>query len=125
MPDIKEQGSYEYTATSVTVEAEPGGVKTSVNYEGTVTGYGTVLLTVIFRASGPDAKGGTIEAAATGYMEDGEIAFGQSQGVFEECGKHQWRVRGIDTVSDGSVFLSDGIADLETRTLRGKFHSWE
>ena len=125
MPEIKEQGSYEYQATSITVEAEDTGVKTTVNYEGSVTGYGTVLATVIYRASGPDAKGGTVEAAATGYLEDGEIAFGQSHGVFEESGKHQWRVRGIDTVSDGSVFLSDGTADLETRSLKGKIYSWD
>ena len=34
-------------------------------------------------------------------------------------------MRGIDKVSDGSVNISDGIADLETRTLKGKFYSWE
>ena len=66
-------GEFSFIATSVTVSTSPdGGASSQVNYEGTGSGYGTVLGTLTFSASEPGADSGTATWVGTGYLENGE-----------------------------------------------------
>jgi hypothetical protein len=113
-------------STSVTVTAlEDGGGANHVNLEGTATGYGTVIGTLTFVADAPGVKSGTTSWLGAGYLDDGEIRQGSGEGVYEESGKHKWRVRSIVRIDDGSILLSDGKLSLDGRSYKGKLYEWK
>jgi len=119
-------GEFSFTASSVTVSSSAdGGGSTQVNYEGTASGYGTVLGTMTFSVSEPGADSGTTTWAGTGYLENGETVAGIGQGVFNKSGDHKWRVRSLIRISDGSVILTEGEAALEGKSYNGTIYEWE
>lgn len=122
----KAVSEFSMTSTGVTVTAlEGGGGANHVNLEGTATGFGTVVGTLTFIADAPGAKCGTTSWLGAGYLEDGDIRQGSGEGVYEENGKHKWRVRSIVRIDDGSVLLSDGELSLEGRSYKGKLYEWK
>jgi hypothetical protein len=102
--------------------AEEGG-SVQITYDGTASGYGTVLGTMTLRGE-PGAKIGPCSWRGQGFLENGEIISGAGQGTWEELGKHQWRTRMIVTTSDGRTHASDGKLDLKSRSLTGKMFDW-
>ena len=117
----KEIGQFSLKSSSVHYSEEGGSVQ--ISYEGTATGYGTVLGTITLRGE-PGAKGGPCSWRGQGFLENGEVVSGAGQGTWEELGKHQWRTRLIVSTSDGRVHASDGKLDLASRSLTGKMFDW-
>jgi len=112
-------------STGVTVSISAGGGAASqVNFEGTATGFGTVIGTLTFLADAPGAKTGRTTYLGAGYLENGDTLQGSGDGVFVETGKHKWRVRAILRISNGSVLLSDGEVSLDGRTYKGTLYDW-
>ena len=118
----KEVGEFSYKITSVR-HAKDDGTLVEVTCDGTATGYGTVLGTLIFE-SAPGAQDGTITFRAQGFLEGGVVVDGLGIGTFESSGTHKWRVRAVNKVSDGQTFASDGQLDLATRSFSGKLIEW-
>jgi hypothetical protein len=116
----KELGDFKFKITSVAY-AEDGAAY--INVDGTATGYGTVLGTVVARGE-PGAKSGTVSWMGEGFLEDGSVVRGQGQGTYEECGRHQWRTRMLISVSNGDTIASDGRIDLASRSFSGKNLEW-
>ena len=122
---IKQVGEFSFTSTSVTfAEAAGGAGAADINFEGTATGFGTVLGTLTFFDDAPGAKTGRTRWVGNAYLENGESVQGSSEGFFEECGKHKWRVRGALRTSTGTVLLSDGVVSLDGRTYKGTLSEW-
>jgi hypothetical protein len=122
----KSVSEFSMTSTGVTVTAlEGGGGANHVNLEGAATGFGTVVGTLTFIADAPGAKTGTTSWLGAGYLDDGDIRRGSGEGVYEESGKHKWRVRSIVRIDDGSVLLSDGELSLDGRSYKGNLYAWE
>lgn len=118
-------GEFSMKSTGVLVYATAGGGgENHINFEGTGTGYGTVIGTLSLSADGPGAKTGRAQWAGGGYLDNGETVQGSGDGYFEECGKHRWRVRSIMRVSDGTVLLTDGVISLEGRSYEGTLHEF-
>jgi hypothetical protein len=117
----KEIGEFSLKSTS-TSYAEEGGV-VSISCDGTATGYGTVLGTLTFRGE-PGAQSGPLSWRGQGFLESGETVAGSGQGTWELIGKHKWRTRLIVATTDGRCHASDGLLDLQSRTLAGKMLEW-
>ncbi len=117
----KEIGQFSLKSTSVRYAEE--GESVEISYDGTATGYGTVLGTMTFRG-GPGAKTGACSWRGQGFLENGEVVSGIGEGTWEELGKHQWRTRLIVGTSDGRTHASDGKVDLATRSVTGKMFDW-
>ncbi len=113
----KELGEFTLKATSVSYAAD--GTSISVDYDGTATGFGTVLGSLIFQVQ-PGSKKGPCSWRGQGFLDNGDQLAATGEGVWEECGKHRWRVRSIVTISDGQVFSTDGEFDLASRSYNGK-----
>jgi hypothetical protein len=117
----KELGEFSLKSTSTNYAQEGGSV--DITYDGTATGFGTVLGTLTLRG-GADAKSGPCSWRGQGFLENGEVVSGAGQGTWEELGKHQWRTRLIVATSDGRTHASDGKLDLKSRSLSGKMFDW-
>jgi len=122
----KKIGEFSFTSTGVTLsENANGGWVSAVNYEGTASDYGTVIGTLTLNIPAVGAKSGTSQWRGQGFLPSGEVVVGTAQGVWHEAGKHQWRVRGINAVSNGAVFANDGVIDLASRTYKGTLLAWD
>ena len=117
----KEIGTFSLKSTSTHYNEAGGSV--AIDYDGTATGYGTVLGTLTLRGE-PGAKTGPCTLTGQGFLESGEIISGTGQGTWEELGKHQWRTRMIVATSDGRAHASDGKLELASRTLSGRMFDW-
>ena len=106
------------------VDHAEDGSKVTLNFDGTGTGYGTVLGTLIARGAAAD-KGGLCSWRAQGFLDDGEQVTGLGEGTWDECGKHQWRVRLLTRISNGQVIATDATLDLASRSLKGKILGWD
>jgi hypothetical protein len=113
----------EFTLKSITTNYALEGVTVQVNLDGTATGYGTVLGTLFFRGE-PGAKSGPLSWRGQGFLDNGETVIGAGEGIWEEAGKHRWRTRLIVSTSDGRSHASEGLLDLQSRTLSGKMLEW-
>jgi hypothetical protein len=122
----KAVGEFSFTSTGVTVSSNPGeGWTQQVNLEGTATGFGAVIGTLTFHASGPGAENGYVTWAGSSYMDDGEAGGGLGRGVYEKSGANQWRIRALIQITDGPLLLSEGEVALEGRTYVGTIYQWE
>ena len=113
-------GEFSLKATSVTYRV--GAVE--VNYDGSASGFGRVQGTMTFVVSAPEAKSGTCSWNGAAYMDNGEVQGGSAEGTWEEIGKHMWRVRGINYLTDGRSFATDGEVDLATDSYTGQLFEW-
>lgn len=95
----KEIGEFSCKVVSVTYADE--GLGTSINFDGTASGFGTVLGPTVFSASGPGATSGTCSYTGEGFLDDGSVIGGKGQVVWQTSGKHQWRIRSIVLLSNG------------------------
>lgn len=125
MASNKKTVDFSFKSTGVTFqELEGGGGVNSINFEGTATGFGTVLGTLSFFSDSPGAQSGRTNWVGTAFLDSGDEVYGSSDGVWERAGKHKWRVRGLLATSQGTVYTSDGIVSLDGRTYVGKLTEW-
>jgi hypothetical protein len=115
----KEIGQFAFKVTSITY----GETSSQINLRGTATGFGTVEGTLTTRGE-PGAKSGTCSWRGAGYLEDGTIVGGSAEGTWETIGKHKWRIRGLNYLSDGRTIATDGEAELATQAYSGKLYEW-
>jgi hypothetical protein len=112
-------GEYSLKATSLTLTPGPGGsVLVQANYEGTGTGFGTVLGTLTAASAGQ--KSGTWSWCAVAYLENGDSVTGTGQGSFQSDKPNHWQTQGIINISDGRTIALEGEIDLATRSWTGK-----
>jgi hypothetical protein len=117
MASGKQAGEYSFKATSFTLTPGPAGsTLIQANWEGTATGYGTVLgtLTVV------GGKSGTLSWCSEGYLDNGDELYGPGSGTYESIGKHRWRTQLIVQISDGRTVSAEGEVDLANRSWNGK-----
>jgi hypothetical protein len=119
MASGKQVGEFSLKSTSLTLTPGPGG-STIVqgNFEGTASGFGTVIGTGTFVGG----KSGTFSWCSAAYLDNGETLDGTGQGTYESSGRHRWRTQGFVQISDGRRVTSEGEIDLATRTWAGKLY---
>lgn len=87
------------------------------NWEGPVTGFGTVVGTM----TGVGApKSGSFGYHGVAYLDNGDGLTGSGSGTRESVGKHRWRTQMIVQISDGRALISEGEIDLASRSWNGK-----
>ena len=116
----KQIGEFTTKITSVTYGAQSA----QLNTDGTATGFGRIQGTVTVDVSEPGATRGTCSAIISAYLDDGSILGGNMQGTWENSGKHQWRVRGVNSTTDGRTLAVEGEIDLATDSFNGTLYEW-
>jgi len=112
-------GEYSLKATTITLTPGPAGsVIVQANYEGTGTGFGTVLGTL--SAVSADQKSGTWSWCAVAYLDNGDSVTGNGQGTFQRDKLTHWQTQGSIQISDGRMIALEGEIDLATRTWKGQ-----
>jgi hypothetical protein len=125
MATAKKDAGFSFKSTGVTCAVTPGGGGVnSINFEGTATGFGTVIGTLSFFVDAPGAESGRSSWVGSAYLDSGDETFGVSEGFWEKSGKHKWRVRGMLRTSTGATYLSDGVVSLSGRTYKGTLSEW-
>ncbi len=117
----KELGSYELKQTGVRYADD--GSQVTIDCDGTATGFGTVLGSLIIQAEAGSTRG-TCSWRGGSFQDNGERSAATGEGTWEDCGTNQWRVRLIVCTSDGQTFATDGVLDLASRSLNGKLLDW-
>lgn len=117
----KELGDFSLNITS-SVFADDGS-SVQVNADGTGSGFGTILGTLTFRGD-PGAKAGLASWRGSGFLDNGDQVQGIGDGIWQEIGKHQWRIRAAVLISDGQILATDGTVDLASRSYKGKLLDW-
>lgn len=112
-------GEFSFKATSFTFTPGPAGsVLVQANFEGTATGFGTVLGTLTAVSAGQ--KSGTWSWCAAAYLDNGDSVTGNGQGVFQSDKPNHWRTQGVVAISDGRAIPIEGDLDLATRSWTGQ-----
>ena len=119
-------GEFKHSVTSTTFERQAGGgVRVSVNLEGTASGYDRVTGTLTFLSPAPGATAGPVSYTGAAFLDSGEVVGASGEGSWTKVdGKQQWRVRRLITTSTGAVLLADGTLDLASRTFSGTLAAW-
>lgn len=125
MATAKKTVNFSFKSTGVTCEDLGGGSGVNhIDFEGTATGFGTVLGTLSFFSDAPGAQQGTTHWVGTAFLDNGEEVGGSSEGYWERTGKHKWRVRGLMRTTAGTTYTSDGVVSLDGRTYEGELTEW-
>jgi hypothetical protein len=115
----KRIGEFSLKATTITLTPGPAGsVLLQANYEGTGTGFGTVLGTLSAASAGQ--KSGTWSWCAAAYLDNGDSVTGTGQGIFQSDKPNRWRTQGGIQLSDGRMIILEGEIDLATRSWTGQ-----
>jgi hypothetical protein len=118
MAQGKEIGDFSLKmSTFVNVPGGSAGVLRQVTWEGPVTGFGTLFVTVTFSGSG---KAGTFTDCSTAFMDNGDFLHGVGQGNYESKGAHIWHTKGFTQLSDGRRIEHEGNIRLTERSWDGK-----
>jgi hypothetical protein len=122
----KELGEVSFKVISTTYDesgaAERGGFRVQLNMRGPGTD-GTVEGTLTLTGE-PGAKSGTGGFRGANFLDDGNIMGVTGEGTWETVGKHKWRIREINYLSDGSTVASDGELDFATQSYKVKAYEW-
>ncbi len=113
----KEIGEFAMKSTSMTV----GDGTFEANWEGTATGFGDVVGTLTARGE-PGAERGMCSWRSASFLDNGDEIQAQGEGTWEALGKHRWRMRLTLATSDGRTILSDGVAEMKSRSFKGKIY---
>ncbi|MGR8949490.1 MAG: hypothetical protein ACU84Q_15705 [Gammaproteobacteria bacterium] len=117
----EKKGDYSLKITSISHSED--GSSVVADCDGTATGFGTVLGTLIAKGEAGE-KAGMCSWRSQAFLDNGDQLGGMGEGTWEECGKHKWRIRLIVMTTDGQVFASDGELDLASRSLNGDVLDW-
>ena len=115
----KQVGEYSFKSTSATMTPGPAGsVLAQLNYEGTGTGFGTLLGTATFVG----VKSGTFSWCGRAFPDNADSVTGIGQGTFESIARNKWSTSVISQISDGSAVGAKGEIDLATRSWTGTLY---
>mgnify|MGYP001815580840 FL=1 len=92
------------------------------NYEGTATGFGTVMGTLAFPLPVQGATSGAVTWTGQAFPPDQEPSTSFGEGTWEQVdGRHAWTISmPALEVSDGTRLKTEGVVDLEARTFNGQ-----
>ena len=101
---------------------DDGVVVAHANYEGTATGFGTVMGTMAFPLPGSGETSGVCSWTGQGFPPDSPPTTSSGDGTWEQVeGKYAWKVSvPVIEISDGTRIRSEGELDLEARTFKGQ-----
>ena len=107
---------------NVYVKNDDGVVVGYVNYEGTATGYGTVMGTMSFPLPESGATSGTCSWTAQGFPPDSAWTTSSGDGTWEQIeGRYAWKISlPVIEISNGTRIRTEGELDLEAKTLTGQ-----
>ena len=92
------------------------------SYEGTATGFGTVMGTLAFPLPEQGATSGTVTWTGQGFPPDRDPSTSFGEGTWKQVdGRHAWKISmpALD-VSDGTRLQTEGVVDLEAKTFNGQ-----
>jgi hypothetical protein len=117
----KQLGEYSFKSTSNRVR-EDG--KLEINWEGTATGFGFVVATMIVTVG--DGKGDKYDQYGVSYRDDGTITTARHEsGEYKSIGTHKWATSGVIKIkADGRelMVVEEGTMELATKTWNGKIY---
>jgi hypothetical protein len=92
------------------------------NYEGTATGFGTIMGTLAFPLPEQGATSGTVTWTGQGFPPDREPSTSFGEGTWKQVeGSHAWQINvPVIEISDGTSLRSEGVVDLEAKTFNGQ-----
>ena len=92
------------------------------SYEGTATGFGTVMGTLAFPLPEQGATSGTVSWTGQGFPPDREPSTSFGEGTWKQVeGSHAWQINvPVIEISDGTNLRSEGVVDLEAKTFNGQ-----
>jgi hypothetical protein len=92
------------------------------SYEGTATGFGTVMGTLAFPLPEQGATSGTVTWTGQGFPPDREPSTSFGEGTWKQVeGSHAWQINvPVIKISDGTSLRSEGVVDLEAKTFNGQ-----
>ena len=112
-------GEFSLKSTSLTLSPGPGGsTLIAGNFEGTATGFGTIIGTGTFVGG----KQGTFSWCGAAYLDSGDTNSAAGAGTYESVGKHRWNTQGNLHFLDGQTLVIEGTIDLATRSWNGKIY---
>ena len=100
-------------------------IQQPANFEGTATGFGTGVGTLICRQDLSEASdtSGSLSFVGKALLDDNSIAGGIGHGTWEQIGQEaRFKVVMTVKVSAGSQHRSEGIVDSPARTFDGKMY---
>ena len=101
---------------------DDGVVVAYANYDGTASGFGTVMGTLSFPLPESGANSGTCSWTGQGFPPDSPWTTSSGEGTWEQIeGRYAWKISipAIE-ISDGRAIRSEGELDLEARTFNGQ-----
>ena len=92
------------------------------SYEGTATGFGTVMGTLAFPLPDQGATSGTVTWTGQAFPPDREPSTSFGEGSWEQVeGSHAWNISvPALEISDGTKLRSEGVVDLEAKSFKGQ-----
>ena len=115
----KEIGEFSHKVTSVTY----GETSTQWNVQGLGSSGGTVQGTLTF-TGGADSECGAMSGRGVVFMKDGTRMNNVGEGIWNTVGQHKWRIRMLNSRSNGLITLVDSELDLATLSWQGKVYEW-
>ena len=100
---------------------DEGVVVAYVNYDGTASGFGTVMGTLAFPLPDSGATSGACSWTGQGFPPGSPWTTSSGEGTWEQVeGRYAWKISipAIE-ISDGRAIRSEGELDLEARTFNG------
>jgi hypothetical protein len=121
MTDSIGEFAFHHTGNAL-VKNDDGVVVAYANYEGTATGFGTVMGTVAFPLPESGATSGTCSWTGQGFPPDNPWTTSSGEGTWEQVeGKYAWKISiPVIEISDGTRLRSEGELDLEAKTFNGQ-----
>lgn len=120
MNSKQQTGEFSHKAITMTFSPGPAGTLTvQANFEGSATGFPSVMSTMVASPAGQNAGSFTWDGVA--FMDDGSATTAHLQGTFVSTGKQVWRMVGAGHFADGRRARTEGELTLATRTWKGTF----
>jgi hypothetical protein len=93
------------------------------NYEGTATGFGTVMGTLAFPLSEQGATSGTVTWTGQGFPPDRPAYTSFGEGTWDQVeGSYAWKISlpSVEFSDETNSLRAEGVVDLEARTFNGQ-----
>ncbi len=103
-------------------KAADGTIVTTADFEGTASGFGTVLASLIVPLPQGGAKSGSCTWAGQAFPDDSPWVVGSGEGTWEQIEDlNRWKLSfPVIEVSDGSRLRCEGELDLATKIFAGQ-----
>ncbi len=125
---MPEAGEFSLEHKGTTYIKTDDGLDNYVNFQGTATGYGTVIGTL--KGSNPltgsISTSGPCTWSSQAFLEDGTTVTAYGEGSYEQLTDQQkWNITLDIEISNGDKIRSEGQIDLTTLIFSGKFTAIE